>query len=81
MGAAFDDALITQVAIVISTEARAFNNANRTGLDVSISTTNVIVHPLSRHSFGLQISILSEIPGGDEDRRLPVKTPIICLRT
>jgi beta-D-xylosidase 4 len=29
MGAAFDDALITQVATVISTEARAFNNANR----------------------------------------------------
>lgn len=33
MGAAFDDALITEVATVISTEARAFNNANRTGLD------------------------------------------------
>ncbi|KAF1949057.1 glycoside hydrolase [Byssothecium circinans] len=33
MGAAFDDDLITQVATVISTEARAFNNANRTGLD------------------------------------------------
>lgn len=33
MGAAFDDALITEVAKVISTEARAFNNANRTGLD------------------------------------------------
>jgi hypothetical protein len=33
MGAAFDDELITQVATVISTEARAFNNANRTGLD------------------------------------------------
>ncbi|KAF1359219.1 beta-xylosidase [Lizonia empirigonia] len=33
MGAAFDDALITDVAKVISTEARAFNNANRTGLD------------------------------------------------
>jgi hypothetical protein len=29
MGAAFDDALITKVATVISTEARAFNNANR----------------------------------------------------
>lgn len=34
MGAAFDDALITEVAKVISIEARAFNNANRTGLDV-----------------------------------------------
>lgn len=33
MGAAFDDQLITDVATVISTEARAFNNANRTGLD------------------------------------------------
>lgn len=33
MGAAFDDRLITDVATVISTEARAFNNANRTGLD------------------------------------------------
>ncbi|KAF2179690.1 glycoside hydrolase family 3 protein [Zopfia rhizophila CBS 207.26] len=33
MGAAFDDQLITEVATVISTEARAFNNANRTGLD------------------------------------------------
>ncbi|KAF2199971.1 glycoside hydrolase [Delitschia confertaspora ATCC 74209] len=33
MGAAFDDELITAVATVISTEARAFNNANRTGLD------------------------------------------------
>lgn len=28
----FDDALITDVATVISTEARAFNNAGRTGL-------------------------------------------------
>ncbi|KAJ4292466.1 hypothetical protein N0V90_009128 [Kalmusia sp. IMI 367209] len=33
MGAAFDDKLITDVATVIATEARAFNNANRTGLD------------------------------------------------
>jgi xylan 1,4-beta-xylosidase len=33
MGAAFDDALIHSVATVISTEARAFNNANRSGLD------------------------------------------------
>jgi len=33
MGAAFDDQLIEDVATVISTEARAFNNANRTGLD------------------------------------------------
>ncbi|KIW84728.1 hypothetical protein Z517_00116 [Fonsecaea pedrosoi CBS 271.37] len=33
MSAAFDDALIHAVATVISTEARAFNNANRSGLD------------------------------------------------
>jgi beta-D-xylosidase 4 len=33
MGAAFDDQLIQDVATVIATEARAFNNANRTGLD------------------------------------------------
>ena len=33
MGAAFDDNLIKAVATVISTEARAFNNANRSGLD------------------------------------------------
>ena len=33
MGAAFDDALINAVATVISTEARAFNNANRSSLD------------------------------------------------
>lgn len=33
MGAAFDDSLIEAVATVISTEARAFNNANRSGLD------------------------------------------------
>lgn len=33
MGAAFDDQLIRAVATVISTEARAFNNVNRSGLD------------------------------------------------
>ncbi|KAK5238432.1 hypothetical protein LTR47_000175 [Exophiala xenobiotica] len=33
MSAAFDDALINAVATVVSTEARAFNNANRSGLD------------------------------------------------
>jgi xylan 1,4-beta-xylosidase len=33
MGAAFDDDLIMRVASVVSTEARAFNNANRSGLD------------------------------------------------
>ena len=33
MGAAFDDQLITDVATVISIEARAFNNDDRAGLD------------------------------------------------
>ncbi|KAH0151170.1 1,4-beta-D-xylosidase, partial [Aureobasidium melanogenum] len=33
MGAAFDDALIQSVAEVVSTEARAFNNYGRAGLD------------------------------------------------
>ncbi|KAI1620248.1 beta-glucosidase [Exophiala viscosa] len=33
MSAAFDDALIHDVATVVSTEARAFNNFNRAGLD------------------------------------------------
>ena len=33
MSAAFDDQLIHDVASVVSTEARAFNNANRSGLD------------------------------------------------
>lgn len=33
MGAAFDDALIQAVATVVSTEARAYNNVNRSGLD------------------------------------------------
>jgi len=33
MGAAFDDQLIMDVATVVSTEARAFNNDQRAGLD------------------------------------------------
>lgn len=33
MGAAFDDGLIQEVASVVSTEARAFNNDKRAGLD------------------------------------------------
>lgn len=33
MGAAFDDQLIFDVATVVSTEARAFNNGNRSGLN------------------------------------------------
>jgi hypothetical protein len=33
MGAAFDDELILKVATVVSTEARAFNNVQRSGLN------------------------------------------------
>ena len=33
MGAAFDDTLINEVAAVVSTEARAFSNVGRAGLD------------------------------------------------
>ena len=33
MGAAFDDELINTVATVVSTEARAFNNGNHSGLN------------------------------------------------
>jgi beta-D-xylosidase 4 len=33
MSAAFDDELIKEIASVISTEARAFNNVGRAGLD------------------------------------------------
>jgi beta-D-xylosidase 4 len=45
MGAAFDDELITAVATVISTEARAFNNANRTGLDFWTPNINPFKDP------------------------------------
>lgn len=38
MGAAFDDELIEAVATVVSTEARAFNNVNRSGLDYWVRT-------------------------------------------
>ena len=44
MGASFDDALITEVATVVSTEARAFNNANRTGLDFWTPNINRELH-------------------------------------
>jgi len=37
MGAAFDDPLIEQVAEVVSTEARAFSNAGKAGLDYWVS--------------------------------------------
>ncbi|ETN46811.1 uncharacterized protein HMPREF1541_01000 [Cyphellophora europaea CBS 101466] len=45
MGAAFDDQLIHDVATVISTEARAFNNFNRTGLDFWTPNINPVRDP------------------------------------
>lgn len=45
MGAAFDDELIREVATVVSTEARAFNNDQRAGLDFwtpSLVTTSLV---------------------------------------
>ena len=45
MGAAFDDDLINAIATVISTEARAFNNANRSGLDFFTPNINPFKDP------------------------------------
>jgi xylan 1,4-beta-xylosidase len=45
LGAAFDDQLVRDVASTISTEARAFNNANRTGLDFWTPNINPIRDP------------------------------------
>ncbi|KAF7437427.1 hypothetical protein PC9H_004266 [Pleurotus ostreatus] len=45
LGAAFDDALIKSVATVISTEARAFNNFGRSGLDYFTPNINPFKDP------------------------------------
>ncbi|KAI5370575.1 putative glycoside hydrolase, family 3, glycoside hydrolase family 3 domain, immunoglobulin [Septoria linicola] len=45
MGAAFDDELIKDVASVISTEARAFNNFDRAGLDFWTPNINPFKDP------------------------------------
>ncbi|KAI1780193.1 glycoside hydrolase family 3 protein [Hypoxylon cercidicola] len=45
MGAAFDDELIEAVATVVSTEARAFNNFNRSGLDFWTPNINLARDP------------------------------------
>ena len=57
MSAAFDDALIKAVATVVSTEARAFNNMNRSGLDYWTPNINPYKDP--RWGRGL------ETPGED----------------
>ncbi|KZT60440.1 glycoside hydrolase family 3 protein [Calocera cornea HHB12733] len=45
MGAAFDDNLIYDVATVVSTEARAFNNFNHSGLDFWTPNINPVRDP------------------------------------
>ncbi|PCH44282.1 glycoside hydrolase family 3 protein [Wolfiporia cocos MD-104 SS10] len=45
MGAAFDDPLINRVATIVSTEARAFSNANRSGLDFWTPNINPFKDP------------------------------------
>ena len=45
MSAAFDDELINEVATVISTEARAFNNGGRAGLDYFTPNINPFRDP------------------------------------
>ncbi|KAI1759195.1 glycoside hydrolase family 3 protein [Hypoxylon sp. FL1150] len=45
MGAAFDDELIEAVATVVSTEARAFNNFNRSGLNYWTPNINAYKDP------------------------------------
>lgn len=46
MGAAFDDELIQSVAEVVSTEARAFNNYGRAGLDFWTPSSFLIISGL-----------------------------------
>lgn len=57
IGAAFDDELVHAVATIVSTEARAFNNANRTGLDFWTPNVNGFKDP--RWGRG------QEVPGED----------------
>ncbi|KAH9897826.1 glycoside hydrolase family 3 protein [Cubamyces lactineus] len=45
MGAGFDDALIQEVASIVSTEGRAFNNAGRAGLDYWTPNINPFKDP------------------------------------
>ncbi|KAI0778756.1 glycoside hydrolase family 3 protein [Trametes elegans] len=45
MGAAFDDALIQEIATIVSTEGRAFNNAGRAGIDYWTPNINPFKDP------------------------------------
>lgn len=82
MGAAFDDKLIKAVATVISTEARAFNNVNRSGLDYWTPNINPYRDPRwgrgqetpGEDPFHLQSYVKSLISGlqGDDPAHLKV---------
>jgi xylan 1,4-beta-xylosidase len=84
MGAAFDDKLIHDVATVISTEARAFNNANRTGLDFWTPNINPFKDPRwgrgletpGEDTFHIKSYVNALISGlqGDEERLKVVAT-------
>lgn len=83
MGAAFDDALITEVARVISTEARAFNNANRTGLDfwTPVGCFFLLLPLTFADSELLRTSTRFETPDGVAVKKHLVKIRTICLLT
>jgi len=96
MGAAFDDALIREVATVVSTEARAFNNDGRAGLDFWSKSASVDVEvlacksspPLKKTSYTLLLtslklptSILSGTRDGGGGRKRLAKTHTISAAT
>ncbi len=62
MGAAFDDKLIFDVATVVSTEARAFNNFNRAGLDFWTPNINPFRDPRWERGQGQMSSFQSSAP-------------------
>jgi len=55
MSAAFDDDLIEKVATVVSTEARAFSNAGRAGLD--FWTPNINPYKDPRWGRGMEVRV------------------------
>ena len=57
IGAAFNDDLVNRIATVVSTEARAFNNVNRSGLDYWTPNINEVSDPRWGRS--------QEVPGED----------------
>lgn len=84
MAAAFDDDLIEQVGTVISTEARAFSNAGRAGLDFWTPNINPYKDPrwgrgseVSRQSLQVPPSKL-KIDVNADPRRRPLSHQGIC---